>query len=131
MSENVTLQLKVHGISRSYNVAVDEINQYTIKLGPDESGGTDFALPGLENPHFIAIFVEDYQSNLLPVEVMLSGMNGDRVACMPFAVFTADTITSGDNVGGMQSTNFGGGLPVLHFINGTEQEVRVTVIAGE
>ena len=130
MANSIPVVLKVGSHKTVINFECEETNEFRIKLDPDEMGGTDFHLPGLTNPKFIAILIENYQRTLLPVEVMLNGSNGAPVACMPTALFTADTVASNDETGGMQESNFGG-APVLHFNNGTGQEVKVLIIAGE
>lgn len=122
--EPVQLQLKVGKAVRSITLNVDRRVEYTIKLDPDEAGGTVYALPGLSNPKFIAVSVEGYQRGVPPVEVALQE-NGQRMACTPFAILTADTNE------GMQEDNFGGQAPALRFYNWTEREITVVVTAGE
>jgi len=130
MTSSISITLRVGAHKATINFDCEETNEFRIKLDPDEMGGTDFHLPGLVNPKFVAVLVEGYQRTALPVEVMLNGSNGAPIACTPVALFTADTITGNEEVGGMQESNFGG-APVLHFINGTGAEVKVLIIAGE
>ncbi len=120
----IQLQLKVGKKVSTITLNVDRHVEYTVKLDPDEAGGTVFALPGLTNPKFIVAFVEGYQRGMPPVEITLQE-NGQRVACTPFAVLTADVTE------GMQEDNFGGLAPALRFYNWTEQEVTIVVTAGE
>ncbi|MCP4538522.1 MAG: hypothetical protein GY832_15410 [Chloroflexi bacterium] len=120
----IQLQLKVGKKVTTVTLNVDRRVEYTVKLDPDEAGGTVYALPGLNNPKFIAVSVEGYQRGMPPVEVALQE-NGDRVACTPFTILTADVIE------GMQEDNFGGQAPALRFYNWTDQEVTIVVTAGE
>lgn len=123
--DNVQLQLKTGKDVRSVSFPLDSYVEYSIKLDPDEMGGSAFSLPGLSRPKFIAVYVEGYNSGTPPVEMSLISQSGSRVACTPFAVLTADTAE------GMQEENFEGAEPTLRFFNWVETEVTVKVIAGQ
>ena len=121
----ITVQVKVGREVVTRKVEIEEYVSYAVNLDPDEMGGTVFALPGLEKPKFIIVFADGVSVNKEPVEVMLNGIAGERRACTPVAMFTADVNT------GMDETTFEDGVPQLRFNNPTEELVAIRVIAGE
>ena len=125
MSSVIPVQIKVGSAAQKIIFEVDRSVKYSILLDADESGNTQYALPGMTNPKFIAVFTSGYAEDKPPVEVLLQGADGERRACTPVALFTAAV------PGGMDETTFEDAVPSLRFYNWSEQEVRVTVIAGE
>ena len=123
---DVTTIFKVGAKTIRTEFNIEQRVEYTILLDPDEVGGTDYALPGLSSPKYIFVIVEDYDQSDPAVEVMFRGVaDGERRPCTPLAVLMANVN------GGMDSMWFEDMTPSLRFYNNVEEEVEVTVMAGQ
>ncbi len=125
MATAVSITVKAHDEKKTLVLNADEMVEYEVKVAASEAATNPFSLPGLENPKFLVLIVEDFDEDVDPVEVIVDDASNYPIACSPVAVLTA-------NVNGGFSDAGVGTAPIdLYFNNPNTVEVTVKVMAGE
>jgi len=125
MSENISITVKVGSEKVTKNFTVSETVEFLVEILAGESSTNTFSLTGMENPKFLAVFSEDYDVTVDPVEVRVDALDAYPIACSPVAVLTADV------QGGFSDVGVGTAPIDLYFNNPAASAVTVRVMAGE